>query len=90
MESELRSEETRIWRTLTEAINDNIIDIERNIACLGQLDVVLARVKLGKRFLHAAAAGSGANVRGDDDGGGGRRRRRRVVMVEGNATTINN
>ena len=63
IESELRSEESRIWRLLTEAIDKHIVDIERNIACLGQLDVVLARVKLGKLF--RAASG----VKGD----GGRR-----------------
>lgn len=49
-EAELRSEESRIWRELTEMIDKHRPSIERNVACLGQLDVVLARAKLGRRL----------------------------------------
>ncbi len=49
-EAELRSEESRIWRELTEMIDKHRPSIERNIACLGHLDVVMARAKLGRRM----------------------------------------
>jgi DNA mismatch repair protein MutS2 len=71
METELRGEENRIWRQLSEAIGERGDDIERNAACLGQLDVVLARVKLGKRFRSAASAGSSSGGAGGMGGGGG-------------------
>jgi len=49
-EAELRSEEARVWRQLTELIIQHRTEIERNVASLGQLDVVMARVKLGKKL----------------------------------------
>ncbi|KAL7539177.1 hypothetical protein ACHAXR_010213 [Thalassiosira sp. AJA248-18] len=49
-EAELRSEEARVWRQLTEMIVQHREELERNVASLGQLDVVMARVKLGKRL----------------------------------------
>ena len=49
-EAELRSEEARVWRQLTELIIKHRTEIERNVASLGQLDVVMARVKLGKKL----------------------------------------
>lgn len=49
-EAELRSEEARVWRQLTELIITHRTEIERNVASLGQLDVVMARVKLGKKL----------------------------------------
>jgi len=49
-EAELRSEEARVWRQLTELIIAHRIEIERNVASLGQLDVVMARVKLGRKL----------------------------------------
>ena len=50
VEAELRSEEAKVWRQLTEMIIKHRVEIERNVASLGQLDVVMARVKLGKRL----------------------------------------
>lgn len=50
VEAELRSEEAHVWRQLTETIINHRTEIERNVASLGQLDVVMARVKLGKRL----------------------------------------
>ena len=49
-ESELRAEEARVWRQLTELIQSHREEIERNVASIGQLDVTMARVKLGKRL----------------------------------------
>lgn len=49
-EAELRAEEARVWRQLTEMIVLHREEIERNIASVGQLDVTMARVKLGKRL----------------------------------------
>ena len=49
-EAELRSEEARVWRQLTELIIAHRTEIERNVASLGQLDVVMARVKLGRKL----------------------------------------
>lgn len=49
-EAELRSEEARVWRQLTETIATHREEIERNVASLGQLDLVAARVKLGRRL----------------------------------------
>ncbi|KAL9179988.1 hypothetical protein ACHAXT_007958 [Thalassiosira profunda] len=49
-EAELRAEEARVWRQLTETIVEHREEIERNVASLGQLDVVMARVKLGRRL----------------------------------------
>ena len=49
-EAELRAEEARVWRQLTEMIVQHREEIERNVASVGQLDVTMARVKLGKRL----------------------------------------
>ena len=49
-EAELRAEEARVWRQLTETIVTHREEIERNVASIGQLDVTMARVKLGKRL----------------------------------------
>ncbi|KAL7494212.1 hypothetical protein ACHAWT_002923 [Skeletonema menzelii] len=49
-EAELRAEEARVWRQLTEMIVLHREEIERNVASVGQLDVTMARVKLGKRL----------------------------------------
>jgi len=46
-EMELKQEEMKIWRQLTKEIKDNIDDIERSIAAVAQLDLVLARIRLG-------------------------------------------
>ena len=49
-EAELRAEEARVWRQLTEMIVQHRDEIERTVASVGQLDVTMARVKLGKRL----------------------------------------
>ncbi|KAL7454853.1 hypothetical protein ACHAWC_009328 [Mediolabrus comicus] len=49
-EAELRSEEARVWRQLTEMVVKHREEIERNVASIGQLDLTMARVKLGKRL----------------------------------------
>jgi DNA mismatch repair protein MutS2 len=49
-EAELRAEEARVWRQLTEMIVLHRDEIERNVASIGQLDVTIARVKLGNRL----------------------------------------
>jgi len=46
-EVELRSEEARIWRSLTEQVQENQEELEQAIAVAGQLDLVHARVRLG-------------------------------------------
>lgn len=57
IEAELRGEESRVWRMLTGEIYDRASDLEGNVACLGQLDVVLARVGLGRRLGRGAGGG---------------------------------
>jgi DNA mismatch repair protein MutS2 len=47
-EGELRSEEARIWRSLTEQILHNRPTLEASVAAVGQLDLVLARLLLGR------------------------------------------
>jgi DNA mismatch repair protein MutS2 len=49
-EAELRSEEARVWRQLTEMVVKDREEIERNVASIGQLDLTMARVRLGKRL----------------------------------------
>ena len=49
-EAELRSEEIKVWRELTECIIQNREEIVRNDDVLSQLDLIMARVKLGKRL----------------------------------------
>jgi len=50
LESELRTEEARIWRLLTEEILHNRVDLETSAAALGQLDLVRARYRLGQEL----------------------------------------
>ena len=59
-EAELRSEEIKVWRELTECIIKNRDEIVRNDNILSQLDLIIARVKLGKRL-----EGVVPEVRGD-------------------------
>ena len=47
-EVELRTEEARIWRLLTEEILRERVFLEASVAAAGQLDVTVARVLLGK------------------------------------------
>ncbi|KAL7545634.1 hypothetical protein ACHAWF_012320 [Thalassiosira exigua] len=50
VEAELRAEEAKAWRSLTEAVTRGREEVERNVAILGQLDAASARVKLGRRI----------------------------------------
>lgn len=47
---ELRQEENRVWRMLTQTIIDNREDIERSITVVAQIDLILARIRLGDRI----------------------------------------
>ena len=49
-EGELRAEEARVWRSLTEQILRNRRDLEQSIRAVGQLDLVLARCMLGQKL----------------------------------------
>lgn len=49
-EAALRAEEARVWRELTETIIKHRDEIEKNVDAVAQLDVVMGRVKLGKRL----------------------------------------
>jgi DNA mismatch repair protein MutS2 len=49
-EGELRAEEARVWRSLTEQVWTNRQDLEEAVAAVGQLDLVLARCLLGKKL----------------------------------------
>ncbi len=49
-EIELRQEEMKVWRRLTKAIKDNREDIERSIAAVAQLDLVMARIRMGDKL----------------------------------------
>lgn len=47
---ELRQEENRVWRMLTQTIIENREDIERSVAVAAQIDLILARIRLGDRI----------------------------------------
>lgn len=49
-EGELKTEEARVWRSLTEQVWSNRKDLERSVRAVGQLDLVLARTLLGKKL----------------------------------------
>ena len=49
-EMELRQEEMKVWRQLTNEIQENREDIEKSIAAVAQLDLVLARIRLGDKL----------------------------------------
>jgi dsDNA-specific endonuclease/ATPase MutS2 len=49
-EAELRVEEARVWRELTETIIKYREEIVENVNAVGQLDLSMARVKLGKKL----------------------------------------
>jgi len=49
-ESELRQEEARIWRTLTEEILNNRVDLEAGVSAVGQVDLALARSMMGRKL----------------------------------------
>ena len=50
VENELRTEEARIWRYLTEQILLNRQTLEVAVAAVGQLDVILARINFGTKI----------------------------------------
>jgi DNA mismatch repair protein MutS2 len=49
-EGELRAEEARVWRSLTEQILKNQIVLETSVRAIGQLDLVMARLLLGRKL----------------------------------------
>jgi DNA mismatch repair protein MutS2 len=49
-EAELRAEEARVWRTLTASVLENLPSIEGSIYAACQLDLVMARVQLGRKL----------------------------------------
>ena len=49
-EAELRTEEVRVWRLLTEQVLHNRPELEAAVSAAGQLDLVMARVRLGKKL----------------------------------------
>lgn len=49
-EGELKAEEARVWRLLTEQVWNNRRDLERSVRAVGQLDLVLARCLLGRKL----------------------------------------
>ena len=49
-EAELKAEEARVWRSLTEQVLNNRKDLERSVRAVGQLDLVLARCLLGRKL----------------------------------------
>jgi DNA mismatch repair protein MutS2 len=49
-ESELRQEEARVWRSLTEQILHNRVELEASVTAVGQLDLVMARLLLGRKL----------------------------------------
>lgn len=49
-EAELRAEEARVWRSLTAQVLENLPALEASVNAAGQLDLVMARVELGKKL----------------------------------------
>jgi DNA mismatch repair protein MutS2 len=49
-EGELRAEEARVWRSLTEEILQNRVPLETSVKAIGQLDLVWARLLLGRKL----------------------------------------
>lgn len=50
-EGELRAEEARVWRSLTQQILLNREWLEMSVQAAGQLDLVLSRLMLGRKWL---------------------------------------
>jgi DNA mismatch repair protein MutS2 len=48
--AELKQEEAKVWRMLTNSILDSKDDIDQSIAVVAQLDLVLARIRLGDKI----------------------------------------
>ena len=49
-EFELKKEEDRVWRMLTKSIIDKREEIKRSIAAVAQIDLILARIRLGDQL----------------------------------------
>ena len=49
-ESELRQEEARVWRSLTEQVLNNRVELEASVNAVGQIDLVTARLMLGQKL----------------------------------------
>jgi DNA mismatch repair protein MutS2 len=47
---ELQQEESKVWRMLTAKIAESRSDIDQSVAVIAQLDLVLARIRLGDRI----------------------------------------
>lgn len=47
---ELQQEENKVWRMLTAKITENKSDIDQSVAVIAQLDLVLARIRLGDQI----------------------------------------
>jgi DNA mismatch repair protein MutS2 len=56
VESELRAEEARIWRSLTAQVQLNREGLESSIQAMAQLDLVMARLRLGESWQGAIPA----------------------------------
>lgn len=54
LESDLRREEARVWRELTNSIMDARLRIEGGVAVLAQLDLVMARMLLGEELAQSS------------------------------------
>ena len=50
IEGELRTEEARVWRSLTQQVVCNRVALQRSVAAVGHLDLVLARYRLGQKW----------------------------------------
>ncbi len=48
--AELRQEEAKVWRMLTNNILENQDDIDQSIAAVSQIDLILARIRLGDKI----------------------------------------
>jgi len=50
IEHELEAEEARVWRSLTEQVWNNQYDLRKSVQAVAQLDLIVARCKLGQRI----------------------------------------
>jgi len=50
IEHELEAEEARVWRSLTEQVWNNQYDLRKSVQAVAQLDLIVARCKLGQRL----------------------------------------
>ena len=50
IEGELQTEEARVWRSLTQQVVCNRVALQRSVAAVEHLDLVLARYRLGQKW----------------------------------------